>query len=162
MTTTSLASVHSPELEGHYAGIVSRAAAFTVDLLTIALLFAVFGKVLEYVFSILLRQRVSFPDSSIYARALLAVWIIVYLAQPLATSGRTFGMAVLGLRAVRANGGDIDGWHALLRVIALPLSFLLFGFGFLLILLRRDRRALQDLIASTAIVYAWDARAVGS
>ena len=45
------------------------------------------------------------------------------------------------------------------RVLALPLSFLLFGLGFLLILLRRDRRALHDLIASTAVVYAWDARA---
>jgi uncharacterized RDD family membrane protein YckC len=159
MTTTSLASVHSPELEGHYAGIVSRAAALILDLLTIATLFAVFGKVLEYVFSILLRQRVSFPDSSIYARVLLVVWAIIYLAQPMAASGRTFGMAVLGLRAVRADGGDIDGWHAVLRVLALPLSFLLFGLGFILIVLRRDRRALHDLIASTTIVYAWDARA---
>jgi uncharacterized RDD family membrane protein YckC len=158
-TTTSLASVHSPELEGHYAGIVSRAAAFAVDLLTIALLFAIFGRVLEYVFAILLREPVSFSRSTFYARALLAVWAVIYLAQPLAASGRTFGMAVLGLRAVRADGSDIDGWHALLRVVALPLSFLLFGLGFLLILLRRDRRALQDLIASTAVVYAWDARA---
>jgi uncharacterized RDD family membrane protein YckC len=159
MSSTSLASVHSPDLEGHYAGIVSRAAAFTVDLLTIATLFALFGKVLEYVLSILLRQRVSFPDSSVYARVLLGVWAVIYLAQPVAASGRTFGMAVLGLRAVRADGSDIDGWHAVLRVVALPLSFLLFGLGFVLILLRRDRRALQDLIASTAIVYAWDARA---
>ncbi len=47
----------------------------------------------------------------------------------------------------------------MIRVLALPLSFLLFGLGFLLILLRRDRRALHDLIARTAIVYAWDARA---
>ncbi len=68
-------------------------------------------------------------------------------------------MAVLGLRAVRADGGDLDGRHAVIRVLALPLSFLLFGLGFLLILLRRDRRALHDLIAATAVVYAWDARA---
>jgi hypothetical protein len=27
------------------------------------------------------------------------------------------------------------------------------------ILVRRDRHALQDLIADTAVVYAWDARA---
>ena len=50
-------------------------------------------------------------------------------------------------------------WHAIVRVLAFPLSFLLFGLGFVLILLRRDRRALHDLIASTAVVYAWDARA---
>ena len=43
--------------------------------------------------------------------------------------------------------------------LALPLSFLTLGIGFLLILLRRDRRALQDLVGGTAVVYAWDARA---
>ena len=53
------------------------------------------------------------------------------------------------MRAVRADGSDLDGRHAVIRVLALPLSFLLFGFGFLLILLRRDRRALHDLIART-------------
>ena len=47
----------------------------------------------------------------------------------------------------------------MIRVLALPLSFLLFGFGFLLIALRGDRRALHDLIAGSAVVYAWDARA---
>jgi uncharacterized RDD family membrane protein YckC len=46
-----------------------------------------------------------------------------------------------------------------IRVLVLPLSFLLFCFGFILIVLRRDRRALHDLIADTAVVYAWDARA---
>ena len=89
----------------------------------------------------------------------LVVWAFLYFAYPLAVSGRTFGMAVFGLRAVRRDGSDLDARHAVIRVIAFPLSFLLFGFGFLLILLRRDRRALQDLIAKTAIVYSWDARA---
>jgi hypothetical protein len=40
-----------------------------------------------------------------------------------------------------------------------PLSFLLFGLGFLGILIQRERRALHDLIAGTAVVCAWDARA---
>ena len=87
------------------------------------------------------------------------MWAFVYFAYPLAASGRTLGMAIVGVRAVRADGSDINGTHAVVRVLALPLSFLLFGLGFLLIVLRRDRRALHDLIASTAVVYAWDARA---
>jgi uncharacterized RDD family membrane protein YckC len=44
------------------------------------------------------------------------------------------------------------------RTLAFPLSFLLLGLGFLGILLRRDRRALHDVIAGTTVVYAWDAR----
>ena len=43
-----------------------------------------------------------------------------------------------------------------MRVLAFPLSFLLLGLGFVLILLRRDRRALHDLIGRSRVVYAWD------
>lgn len=37
--------------------------------------------------------------------------------------------------------------------------FLLMGVGFLGILVQREHRALHDLIAGTAVIYAWDARA---
>jgi uncharacterized RDD family membrane protein YckC len=159
VTTSYLASTRSPGLEGHYAGFVTRFASFTVDVLVIAILFALGGHVVEYVLSVLLREPVRLGETSVAARIALAAWAFVYLAYPLSASGRTFGMAVLGVRAVRADGGDLATRHAVGRVLALPLSFLLFGFGFILILLRRDRRALHDLIARTAIVYAWDARA---
>jgi uncharacterized RDD family membrane protein YckC len=45
------------------------------------------------------------------------------------------------------------------RSLVFPLSFLLLGLGFLGILVQRERRALHDLIAGTAVIYAWDARA---
>jgi uncharacterized RDD family membrane protein YckC len=77
----------------------------------------------------------------------------------MAAGGRTLGMAVVGLRAVQKDGTPVTGRQAVIRVVALPLSFLTLGIGFLLILLRRDNRALQDLVAGTAIVYSWDARA---
>jgi uncharacterized RDD family membrane protein YckC len=159
MTTAAHATDPRPDLQGHYAGFVSRFAGFCIDIIAIATLFTLFGHVVEYVVSVLLRERISLPESSLGARIALVTWAFVYFAQPLAASGRTFGMAVIGLRAVRSDGRDLDGWHAVIRVLALPLSFLLLGFGFLLILLRRDRRALHDLIASTAVVYAWDAHA---
>jgi hypothetical protein len=44
------------------------------------------------------------------------------------------------------------------RTLAFPLSFLLCGLGFTGIFLQRNRRALHDLIAGTAVVYAWHAR----
>ena len=46
---------------------------------------------------------------------------------------------------------------AALRTLVFPLSFLLLGIGFLIGLVRRDRRELHDLIADTAVVYSWDA-----
>jgi uncharacterized RDD family membrane protein YckC len=161
MTTTEhyLASAHSPGLEGHYAGAVTRFAAFVIDIVVIATLFSLFGHVVEFVVSVLSDDRIEVARGTLGSRIALGVWAFVYFAHPLAVSGRTFGMAVAGIRVVRTDGSDINGWHAVIRVLALPLSFLLFGLGLFLILLRRDRRALHDLIASTAVVYAWDARA---
>ena len=56
----------------------------------------------------------------------------------------------LGLRGVQYHGehGEPED--------AFPFSFVLLGLGFVLILLRRDRRALHDLIGRSRVVYAWD------
>jgi uncharacterized RDD family membrane protein YckC len=45
------------------------------------------------------------------------------------------------------------------RVCAFPLSVIPLGLGFVPIVTGREHRALHDLIAGTAVVYAWDARA---
>ncbi len=146
-------------LEGHYAGIVTRFGSFVIDVLVMAILFSIGGVVVEYVLTVVLREPVHLSEAPIASGIALALWVFLYLTYPLAASGRTFGMAALGVRAVRVDGSDLDGRHAVIRVLALPLSFLLLCFGFVLILLRRDRRALHDLIARSAVVYAWDARA---
>jgi uncharacterized RDD family membrane protein YckC len=147
------------ELQGHYAGFVTRLVAFAIDLITVLALFSLGANVIEFVVSALIGSEVHLSDAPIVAAILLAGWWFFYCAYPLAQSGRTFGMTVVGLQVVRVDGSDIDPWHAILRVLVFPLSFLLFGLGFVVILLRNDRRALQDLIAVTAVVYAWDVRA---
>ena len=147
-------------LQGTYAGFVTRFAGFLIDIVTIAVLFALGGHVVDYVVSALRGPSFSFTtDTPKLAGLVLVIWAFVYCAYPLAVSGRTFGMAVVGLRAVRRDGTELGGWHAVVRVLVFPLSFALFCFGFLLILLRRDRRALHDLIAGSAVVYSWNARA---
>jgi uncharacterized RDD family membrane protein YckC len=147
------------DLEGHYAGIVTRFVAFVIDLVTIVVLFALAGRVVEYVFTILLRRQVELAHGRTLSTIALLLWAFVYSAYPLATSGRTFGMAVMGVRVVAVDGRPLSRGHAVARVLVFPLSFPLLGLGFVLILLRGDRRALHDLIARSAVVYAWDARA---
>jgi uncharacterized RDD family membrane protein YckC len=146
-------------MEGHYAGIVTRFAAFVIDVLTIVIVFAIAGQIAEYVLGVLVRHQISLRDAPITSTVLLVAWAFLYFAYPLAVSGRTLGMAAAGIRAVRADGDALGPRRAVVRVIALPFSFLLLGFGFLLIVLRADRRALHDLVAGSAVVYAWDARA---
>jgi uncharacterized RDD family membrane protein YckC len=146
-------------LEGHYAGIVTRLAGFVIDVVMIGVLFALGGLAIEYVASVMLRDSVEFSDATILPPVALGVWAFLYFAHPLAVSGRTLGMAVVGVRVVRADGSELGTRRAVVRVLALPLSFLLLCFGILLIVIRADRRALHDLIAGSAVVYAWDARA---
>jgi uncharacterized RDD family membrane protein YckC len=146
-------------LQGCYAGSVTRLAAFAIDAFAAAMLFALAAQAFEYIVSALLGTHVQLSDFPIIAGVLLAAWWVFYCAYPLTQSGRTLGMTVVGLRVVRAEGRDIGAARAVLRVLVFPLSFALFELGFVLILLRRDRRALHDLISGSAVVYAWDARA---
>ena len=145
-------------LQGHYANVASRAAAFGIDVVTIATLFAIGDAVTQRILELFLGRSVDLAGSRVLHGAAMLAWIFLYCAYPLAVAGRTFGMAVFGLRAVRADGEDLNGKRAILRVLVFPLSFLVLGFGFILIVLRRDHRALHDLVAGTAVVYGWNAR----
>ncbi len=147
------------ELQGTYAGVVTRASGLAIDLLIILGLFAVAGKVFDYLASAVLGADIALRDAPLASALVLAGWVFLYCAYSLAADGRTLGMAIVGLRAVGKDGDPITTWQAIVRVIVTPFSFALFFLGFWLALFRRDRRALQDLIAGTAVVYAWDARA---
>ena len=147
------------ELQGHYAGAVTRLAAYVIDALMIGVLFAIGAGVFEYLVQNVLGVDFDLGDHPLASSLAFLAWSFLYFAVPLAASGRTFGSAVLGLRVVRADGRDLDPRHAVVRTLAFPLSFLLFGLGFVLILFQRERRALHDIIAGTAVVYEWDARA---
>ncbi len=68
-------------------------------------------------------------------------------------------MALFGVRVVRDDGSNVGGRRAVVRALALPLSFLPLALGFVGILLGGQRRALHDVIAGTAVTYSWDARA---
>jgi uncharacterized RDD family membrane protein YckC len=159
MTAHAVAPDRDLGLQGHYAGMVTRFGAFVIDIATAATLFAIGAGVFEYIVSALIGSEFKLRDAPVGAIAALGTWWFLYCAYPLAVGGRTFGMAALGLRVVRVDGSDLDVGRAVLRVLVFPLSFLLMGLGFVLILLRRDRRALHDLIVRSAVVYAWDARA---
>jgi uncharacterized RDD family membrane protein YckC len=142
-------------LQGQYAGSVSRFLAFLVDQLLIALLFAAGAWLSVSALEVVVGRSVTVP--SWFVAACYTGWTFVYVAAQLAATGRTVGKALLGLIVVEAGGEPLRARDALVRTLVFPLSFLLFGVGFLLGLVRRDRRELHDLIAGTAVVYAWDA-----
>ena len=73
--------------------------------------------------------------------------------RPVDQQAKAIGRQVVGL-----DGSQAGTRRGVIRTLAFPLSFILLGLGFIGILFQRDRRALHDLIAGTAVIYAWDVR----
>jgi uncharacterized RDD family membrane protein YckC len=74
--------------------------------------------------------------------------------------GQTLGKWATGLRIERRDGRPVGIGHILVRhLIGYPLSFIIFGLGFLLAALNSQGRALHDLLAGTLVVRS-DARRV--
>jgi len=145
--------------QGNYAGSVSRFLAYAIDLFASTAVFTLVLAGISYVVQIVTGKQVHWDRQNIVVVILYVAWEFFYFGYSWAVSGRTFGMAVLGVRVVRADGAVAEPRRGVIRSLVFPLSFLLLGLGFLGILVQRERRALHDLIAGTAVVYAWDARA---
>jgi uncharacterized RDD family membrane protein YckC len=144
-------------VQGRFSGSVSRFLAFLVDQFIIGMLFAAGAVLVQSAIRVIFQSSLDIEGGGLLVVVAFALWTFVYTAGSLAATGRTIGKAILGLTVVRTDGASLDGRHAALRTLMFPLSFVLFGIGFLLGLFRRDRRELHDLIADTGVVYAWDA-----
>jgi uncharacterized RDD family membrane protein YckC len=145
-------------LQGNYAGSVSRFVAYVIDAAISSGLFALGLAACSFAAQVVAGHPVSWSRQNVLVAALFIAWQFLYFGYSWAAGGKTFGMAVLGVRVVRADGRVIDPWRGVLRALAFPLSFLCLGLGFAGILVQREHRALHDLIAGTAVVYSWDAR----
>jgi uncharacterized RDD family membrane protein YckC len=145
-------------VQGRPAGSVSRFLAFLADQFVIGVLFAVGALLFSTAVEVVIGSTIEIDRARPWVIASYLGWAFVYTAASLATAGRTIGKALLGVLVVRSDGSRLNGRRASLRTLVFPLSFLLLGVGFLIGLVRRDRRELQDLIADTAVVYAWDAK----
>jgi uncharacterized RDD family membrane protein YckC len=145
--------------QGHYAGAVSRLVAFAADAGASWGLFTLGAAALTFTIQVVSGAKFTLSNYQIASLVSAAVWEFVYFAYQWTLSGKTIGMALLGIRVVKTDGGAIGARQAVNRTLTLPLSFLVFGLGFLGILTNRDRHAWHDRLAGTSVVYSWDARA---
>jgi uncharacterized RDD family membrane protein YckC len=147
-------------LQGDYCGAVSRLAAFALDLVLSYFMFTLALAAVSFSVSVVVGHPVHYSRSgSAVVLAISIVWEFVYFAYCWATTGKTPGMTLLGIRVVRADGGHAEPWRAVVRTLILPISVALFFVSLPLILVQRAHQAPHDLVAGTAVVYAWDARA---
>jgi uncharacterized RDD family membrane protein YckC len=146
-------------LQGRPAGLITRTVGFLIDAVAVVLIYDLVVRVVEVLVSTLTGTTFHISGHPGVSWILLILIGALYCVYPVAAGGRTLGMAIVGLRVVRSNGEPADTREAIVRLLALPLSFLTLGIGFLLIVIRRDGRALHDLMGRTTVVYGWDARA---
>jgi len=68
--------------------------------------------------------------------------------------GTTPGKRMVGIKIVDAKTfEDISNKQAITRSLGYIISLIPFGLGFLMVAFRKDKRALHDLLANTAVIY---------
>ncbi|HVP60223.1 MAG TPA: RDD family protein [Myxococcaceae bacterium] len=155
-----------------YGGVVSRGLALVVDTLVLTLLLA--GT--TWIVPQLAQHLLGIPSDPARCGSTTDWWRIrAHLCQALGwvtpvaavlypplyrvgfwtVTGRTPGMALLGLRLLRTDGRPV-GLATAIRRWALRLgSILALGLGFLPILFSARRQALHDRLAGTVVVHDW-------
>ena len=146
------------DLRGQYCGFASRFIAFLFDCVLSIGVFMIVLAAASFAASVLTGSSIHWSRANTWVVVAFFAWEFLYYAYFWTASGKTPGMVLLGVQVVGQDGSSVGTKRGLLRTLAFPLSFLLLGLGFLGILLGRDRRALHDVIAGTAVVYCWDAR----
>jgi uncharacterized RDD family membrane protein YckC len=150
-------------MQGRHAGMISRSLAYLCDRAIQTLLFAL-GVLLLAASADILFGKDWYKDSEFltkYKSILVAIcyflFIVFYETVSIAFVGRTIGKSIFGLLIVKTQGRPISLGQALVRAILLtPIPWVLISawFG----VLRRDRRAVHDLVVGTCVIYNWDAR----
>lgn len=162
-------------LQGQYAGFVTRAIAFVVDILIVVAIMAVVNGAIALTLDFFLGVNVaSCPPLNSLDKILsggmlchLANWFRLVLTAVLAPGyfalfwalgGQTLGQYAMGLRVVRLDGKRMTLWRSILRWIGYLVSFFALGLGYLWVLWDDRRQGFADKLAKTVVVYSWEAR----
>ncbi len=97
------------------------------------------------------QPQTSFTWELIFEISVLAVTIVFWEKW----GGTTPGKRLVSIKIVDAKTlGEITDKQAITRSLGYIPSTLFFGIGFLMVLFRKDKRALHDLLADTSVIYA--------
>ena len=141
-----------PPHQGEVAGIVTRGAAALVDVGVVGI--GVAGLYLAWAGVVFAWSPLSFQWPRPGFGTLLVIGAglaVVYLTAGWATTGRTYGSALLGLRVVARTGRHLRWSGAALRAMLCTLLPL----GLAWVAVSPHRRSLQDVLLRTKVVYDW-------
>jgi len=157
--THSELGVLNGQVSGRYAGPVSRLIAFGLDVGVVLTTFAVGASIFSYVGRLVTGHEFARGGASDpWWTTALVVWFFIYTWLGMAIAGRNVGKAIMGLRVVAKDGSPLVERQSLLRVLAMPLSFLLAGVGLIMGIMSSGHRTLHDRLVGTCVVYDWGDR----
>lgn len=144
----------APALAGGtpYAGMATRAVALGVDSAIVALILLLGGGLVALVASLVGSLHRGWVAGALVGGA----WLIVeaaYFVGFWSTAGQTPGMRVLHLRVADRAGAAPGPGRSLVRFAGLLLAIIPLFAGFLPVLVDDRRRALQDFLAGTVVLY---------
>ena len=140
-------------LDEPYAGLTSRGLGLVVDALTAELVFLVIAVSIALV----TKLTVGLGHSWWYGILAGSGWVIVqaaYFVGFWTVAGRTPGMALMGLRLRTARDRPPGLLRSAVRLVGLWIAIAIVLIGFLPVLFDDRRRALQDFLAGTEVVYS--------
>lgn len=138
--------------QGHRAGIVSRLTASTIDAVVVVVAVATGYLVVSGIKFLLAPSRFAFPR--VGSNVLLTIGAVVtvgYLTWSWATTGRTYGNQLIGLRVVTYGREPISIGTAAARAALC----VVFPLGLFFVVVSAENRSLQDVVLRTAVIYDW-------
>lgn len=155
-------------LLAYYAGFISRLLAFALDIAFLTVFLALGSWLLAATVQLLGFQNLFSPISEAsqngnvigtFFASLAGTFIVFgYILGFWILTGQTLGMMIMGLRVVAKDGGTLNFWQAILRLIGMFIAAFPLYLGFAWILVDNRRQGWQDKIGGTYVVYAWDAQ----
>ena len=143
------------EFQGERAGFATRFLASVIDVALIALLMMGIWLTIEIL------QLIFTPGVEVEPprAATLVLWgyafATLYWTVAWATSGRSIGAWVMGVRVVSRKGERLS-WPIALARAAFSVGF---PFGILWALVSKRNRSVQDVVLRTIVIYDWSLRA---
>jgi len=165
---------NSRTMMGQYAGLVTRGTALILDIIIVSLAVIIINWVISlpivYFLNIDLSscgdEPVDFRNLAfIFCNGVNILWFLVtvltppiYFAVLMSIAGQTVGKYLMGVRVVRMDGQRMTIALSFLRWLGYFISAFLLGFGFWIVTVDRQRRALHDRLVGTCVIYSWRAR----
>jgi uncharacterized RDD family membrane protein YckC len=136
---------------GANAGIVSRGVALVLDVVLAHVVLLLGTAAVNLLSSLVGELRPEWLVATLVGAA-WALTVGTYFVLFWTVAGQTPGMRLMSLRVDRA-GSPPSFWRSLVRLVGLALAIVPLFAGFLPVLFDERRRALQDYLAGTVVVY---------